>query len=360
MKLLAAAFWLLVAACPALAAQQPSQFPKLMVGNDAPSIKVERWLKGEPVAALEKGRVYIVEFWATWCGPCLESMPHLTELQKKHTDRVTVVGVSIREGGPKDEVYDEAVRNRVAEFVKRHDDEMGYTVAFDGPSKHMRTAWADAAGESGVPTAMVVSGGGKVAYIGHPMSPAMEQAVEQLLDGTFDLPAAAAAYRERMAEKLEFGRALKLFEEGKPDEAVAAIDSLVAKSQRWARPGAVEKFRNLIDAKRYSQAIAIVPSLIDEHLKDDGQLLCAVADSIVELPEAERNPALPLALRAAQRAVELNSRKYPVPPATLAAVYWAMGERAEAVRWQRQAVEFASAEGKHNFEPKLAEYESAK
>ena len=64
---------------------------------------VGKWLKGEPVSAFVGGRVYVVEFWATWCGPCKRAIPHLTGLQQKYRADVTVIGVSVWEPRP-DEV----------------------------------------------------------------------------------------------------------------------------------------------------------------------------------------------------------------------------------------------------------------
>ena len=76
---------------------------QLRVGDKAPPIEVEAFLRGEPFEAFEAGRVYVLEFWATWCGPCIGAMPHLSELQARYKDRVTVLGVDVwedKEHGP--------------------------------------------------------------------------------------------------------------------------------------------------------------------------------------------------------------------------------------------------------------------
>src|SRR5438105_7662375 len=78
--------------------QQPAA--TLKVGDKAPGLSVEKWVKGDEVKGFEANKVYVVEFWATWCGPCKESIPHLTKLQKDFKDKsVTVIGVAASENG---------------------------------------------------------------------------------------------------------------------------------------------------------------------------------------------------------------------------------------------------------------------
>lgn len=57
-----------------------------------------------------KGKVVVVDFWATWCGPCRQEIPGYTDLQRKYgSDGLAIVGVSLDQAGPK----------VVEEFVKK-------------------------------------------------------------------------------------------------------------------------------------------------------------------------------------------------------------------------------------------------
>jgi thiol-disulfide isomerase/thioredoxin len=67
------------------------------VGQMAPRLEVGRWIKGKPRPLFDKGMIYIIESWATWCIPCVQSIPHLTELQKKYKERIRVIGIDIWE-----------------------------------------------------------------------------------------------------------------------------------------------------------------------------------------------------------------------------------------------------------------------
>jgi len=75
-------------------------------------------LDGKVVASDQfKGKVVVIDFWATWCGPCKKEIPGYVDLQKKYaSDGLVFVGISVDEDGP------EVVRK----FVKEH--AINYTI----------------------------------------------------------------------------------------------------------------------------------------------------------------------------------------------------------------------------------------
>ena len=62
--------------------------------SPAPVPHIEKFVRGTEPKWFEPGKVYVIEFWATWCGPCRQSMPHISDLADKYKDTVTFVGVS--------------------------------------------------------------------------------------------------------------------------------------------------------------------------------------------------------------------------------------------------------------------------
>jgi thiol-disulfide isomerase/thioredoxin len=161
--------------------------PTLKVGDPAPKLQTGKWVQGEPVKGFERGKAYIVEFWATWCPPCRASIPALNEVYKKFKDKgLIVIGQDCSE--PDD--------SQVAPFVKKMGDKMTYRVALDDKTSdkngQMNTTWMEAAGREGIPSAFLVDTKGKLAWIGHPMD-LKEGVIENVLAGkpVADKPAQA-------------------------------------------------------------------------------------------------------------------------------------------------------------------------
>lgn len=144
--------------------------PKLKVGDPAPPLHIAEWIKGEPVDLnAGKGKqVYVIEFWATWCGPCIQSIPHLTELQHRYKDDGVVI-VSISDEKP----------NELRSFVTQRGDKMDFTIAADRNGATQK-AWLEAVGHNGIPHAFVVGTDGTVAWHGHP-NRGLEDAIRQAL-----------------------------------------------------------------------------------------------------------------------------------------------------------------------------------
>ena len=126
------------------------------------------YIKGDAVSSFEEGKVYVVEFWATWCPPCIQSIPHLTEIQNEFKNKgVTVIGIT------------NETANIVKPFVEKMADEISYSVALDTQGtagKKYMTAF----GQRGIPTAFVVDGKGNVAWYGHPMD-GLDTVLERLV-----------------------------------------------------------------------------------------------------------------------------------------------------------------------------------
>lgn len=139
----------------------------LKAGDAAPALSIEQWLKGSPVSGFESGKVYVVEFWATWCPPCVANIPHLNDTQAKHPE-VVVIGVAGSERRPAEGQPDTRVEKLNA-FIAQRGDGMNYRVAYDD-DRSMPKAWMEPAGQNGIPCVFIVGGDGRIAWIGHPVA----------------------------------------------------------------------------------------------------------------------------------------------------------------------------------------------
>lgn len=177
---------------------QSSPAVVLTVGDRAPELKYAKWLKGTPFTPDQKDMVYVYEFWATWCGPCIAAMPHLSELAKKYEGKAKVVGVNVWEK-TKDQPYESAIP-AVEKFVNASGDRMAYHVIMDNNEQHMGNKWLLAAGQKGIPSTIVIKNG-IIQWIGHPIK--LDGPLDSLVNGTFDVEAYKAIYAKRQQASSE-------------------------------------------------------------------------------------------------------------------------------------------------------------
>ncbi|MCC6675994.1 MAG: redoxin family protein [Phycisphaerales bacterium] len=301
---------------------------KLALGDKAPPLAAEKWIKGEPITGFEKGKVYVVEFWATWCGPCKTSIPHLTELQKKYKDKdVRIIGANVWEQ------YNDKTLEKVEKFVADFGEKMEYTVAYDGKSKTIDKAYMKAAGQDGIPTAFIVDREGRVAYIGHPME--MDEPLAKIVDGKFDIDAAKKDFADR---------------EAKEKAAMSGMAKLRAFSAQYGA---------FLKNKEYDKAYELARKTLDGDLKDNPQVLNEIAWLIVDPTAKVEKKDLDLAMTAATRANELTKGKDAAILDTLARVHFEKGDKAKALELQKKAVELAPEQLKSELEASLKEYEKA-
>lgn len=189
---------LLAISCPAWA----------LAAEKAPELAPDYWLntKKEISWSSLRGRVVLVERWATWCGPCRAQIPHLNELKEKYESKgLVIIGLT------------DEPKGLVEPFVEAQG--MEYVIA---------GSRGEAYSSPTIPAAWLVTTDGEVAWSGHPASLKESSIEEELktarMSPRIEVPDELEKAREPL-EKEEWGEAVKELEralKSKPSEEVAA------------------------------------------------------------------------------------------------------------------------------------------
>jgi thiol-disulfide isomerase/thioredoxin len=340
----------------------PVRAQTLGIGDLAPKLEVKSFVKGEPVSEFEPGKNYVVEFWATWCGPCKTSIPHLTELQKKNPS-VSFIGVSIMEQD----------QDKVKPFVEEMGDKMAYRVAIDSvPDKEkgsegaMAKNWMSAAGQNGIPSAFIVNKEGKIAWIGHPME--MDKPLEKIAAGNWDLKEAREEQRkatEMQAKMMKVQTKLvTALRAGDPKKLVAVIDEIVGEIPSAELMVGPMKLTALIKLDEQDKALEYAKKLSKTELSKQAQGLNGLAWAILD-PDAGLKPSSKLidfALETARQADEMADSKDGAIADTLAKAYFDSGDAKKAIEAQERALRLmkeAGANEDQGMKDRLEKYKKA-
>ncbi len=167
--ILAAAAFLGVAAFA-----QQDDAPKIqdLEGKPAPEFKMVDAAGKEYTNKSLKGQVVLIDFWATWCGPCKAASPTIQSLHEKYGKKgLMVLGANAFEKGKKD---------AAAGYSKEH----GYTYQMTVNNDALAKSW----GVKGIPTFIIIDKTGvvkkvQVGFGGEETAKALEDAVVQALSG---------------------------------------------------------------------------------------------------------------------------------------------------------------------------------
>ncbi len=305
--------------------------PKLGVGDAPPALKVTEWMNGSEPKTFEKDKVYILEFWATWCGPCIGAMPHLTELAKANAAKgLVVIGLTHKDDRGN-------TQKSVAAFVEKNKGEkLGYVVGYsDG--EETNKAYMDAAEQDGIPCSFVVGKDGKIAYIGHPSN--LDEVLPKVMDGTWKGKADADALEAREKE-LE-----KVFAEKTPEAMMAKLDEYMKKHPERSKLDDVRGMHMglLLQMKKFDDAKPIAEALIAESEKKRKMVPAVYALGFADKKANPDKKHFDVGVKALETALKFEEKSLDLLMAAVE-IYTTAGDKDKAASFGKRAIEAAPSD----------------
>ncbi len=330
--------------------QDAKKAPTLTIGDKAPKPRVQKILKGNTdFDGFTPGKVTVMEFWATWCGPCKTGMPHLSELQKEYQDRgVDIIGVSNEKLA------------LVESFIAKPqwDKKTNYTIAVDQDGA-TNNAYMKAAKRNGIPCAFVVDGEGRVAWIGHPMS--MDEPLKKIVAGDWDRDKFRGDYeRSQKAGRMmsDVRRAMRNAQSSKNyGPAMKMLNAAIAEMPDDVNLKMM-KFQTMVgpmnDPEGYQTGWAILKANRDNAMMMNAIAWYTLDDAAVTDRDYE------FAMAAAKAGEAASGGSNPAILDTLARAYYEMGDFDMAVKVQKKAVEKSDDDAMgQSIREQLQKYEAA-
>lgn len=288
----------------------------VQLGDPAPEINISEWVKGEKVN-FETGKgknIYVLVFWATWCEPCQECIPHLSEMQKKFKAKdVVMIALSTEES------------EDVKGFVKEKGEDIAYTVAIDSKDDRTFRNYMEAFAMDDIPYSFVTDRQGKIVWHGHPLE-GLEDTLEEIISGKFDLEKA----KIQISRKIETDKAERL----------------------------IPVYRHLCLNTDEIGLIKAVANRILYHAKGDAEFLNTFAQLILNTEEINRYEG-ETALKAVQSAVDLTKGENASILSTYSLALFESGQLKEAIEYQKKAVALCKDEKeKAEYKERLEDYQN--
>ncbi len=318
---------------PTANADDAVEMPTLYVGDDAPAIAIAKWIAGQPVETLEKGKVYLVSTWGSSLMLVDGVLAPLTKLQKEKGAAGLVVLATACDGVKPGSASLEA-------YAKEHAAEIGFALGYEKDALVDKT-WRDAAKLVFPPNFFLVDKQGKIAWIGG--LDELEPTLTQVLAGKHDLAQTAVAYKAAIALEL---RTRKLVVALSAAEVLENWPKVVENAKALLAMEPVhmgEHVKTLLHALgvklgKPDEAYAFAKTFLDGAGKDSSDGAMGITMAILDADEPLVPQDFELALRAARRAVAITKEKDAECLIVLATAHARMGQFDAAVAVAKQCV----------------------
>ncbi len=227
---------------------------KKLVGEKPPEIQIKEWLNTSENYTLEKlkGKIVLIDFWATWCRPCVRAMPHLQKVWEAYKDKgLVVIAISAE------------TKNKVEPFAKQY--HYSFPFALDDNRKTNKSYDIKS-----IPTTYIIAPNGKVAWQGHAGSEDVEKVIKALLpkvkkdsgSSGVDTESPTKVKLREVADDLKF--AAKQAEKGKLSSALRMADKKLSEQNATEKEKEDAKYIKEEIEKRASELFKEADRLLKE------------------------------------------------------------------------------------------------